>query len=101
MKHLADEALRFMEANNGQLENFTISGFPQGVKILYLGPSVSYIDDSNDTMTVVDGQPQVTRNADVAQALVVFEYQGEEYKLFSDHSTNNLQPWGNPSYIEE
>ena len=63
-------------------------------------PIVNYSSASNDTMSVKDGQAQVTRRADSAQALVIFEYQGEKYKLFSDESTNNLEFLNNPSYNE-
>lgn len=100
MKKLADEALKYMQENNGTLEKFTFAGFPHGVRLINLAPSISYLDDSNDTFSIIDGRPDVTRHADSAQALVVFEFQGETYKVFSDGVAENLEPWGNPSYNE-
>lgn len=100
MQELANQALKYMEENNGNLEKFSFTGFPRGVKILAIEPSIYYSDTSNDTMSIVDGSPQITRQPDFAQAVIIFEYQGEKYKLASSLSTNNLAPWGNPSYNE-
>ena len=100
MKKLADEALKYMQEHNGTTEGFTFSGFPHGVKLLQLAPSMSYMNASNDTVSIKDGQPQTTRNVDSVQAIVIFEYQGETYRLFSDQSVDDATPWGNPSYNE-
>ena len=100
MKKLADEALKYMQENNGTLEKFSFTGFPKGVILINLGPSISYSDDSNDIFSIKDGRPDVTRHADSVQARVVFEFQGETYKVLSDGVAENLEPWGNPSYNE-
>ena len=100
MKNLANEALKYMQENNGTLEKFNFTGFPHGVRLMSVAPCTSFLNASNDTMTIVNGQPQVTRHADSMQAMVIFEFQGETYKLFSDEVAENLEPWGNPSYNE-
>ena len=98
MKKLADEALKYMEENNGTLEKFTFAGFPHGVKLISVAPAMNFSNTSNDTVSIIDGQPQVTRRADSVQALVIFEFGGEMYKIASDSTAENLEPWGNPSY---
>ncbi len=100
MQELANQALKYMQEHNGSTEGFSFTGFPHGVKLLELVPIMNYTNDSNDTMSIKDGQSRVTRHSDSAQAFVIFEYQGEKYKIFSEQSVENLQPWNNPSYTE-
>ena len=100
MKDLANKALKYMQEHNGSTEGFSFTGFPIGVKLLEVSPIMHYSNVSNDTMSIKDGQYKITRHSDSAQAFVIFEYQGEKYKIFSEQSTENLQPWNNPSYTE-
>ena len=100
MKRLADEALQYMQENNGTLEKFSFTGFPHGVRILQVVPAMNYSNSANDTMSIVDGQPQVTRHVDCVQALVIFEHCGETYKIFSDQVADDATPWRNPSFNE-
>lgn len=96
MVRMADEALEYMENNAGLLENFSFKGIPFGVKILHVGSSTSYDDNSNDVMSIVEGKPQVSRYPDSVQALVLFEFQGKKYTILSDKSSNNFDAF---SYI--
>ena len=103
MKKMANEALKFMENNNGSLEGFAFTGMPFGVKIIHVTPAVSYGDNSNDVMTISNGKPQVSRNPDNVQAVVLFEFQGKKYSIASEQSSQDFEnAFSNfPPYVEE
>lgn len=99
MTRLAEEALEYMKNNHGSIEKFSFTGMPFGVTLISVSPAINYMNADNDVMSIVDGQPQVTRHADFVQAEVLFEFNGQPYRILSS-CTDDLEPFGNPSYNE-
>jgi len=95
----ANELLNYTKENDGKTEGFEFTGFPHGVKILNFGAMTDYTDSSNDVLKIENGEATVTRYGDSMQAVLLYEYNGKQYRICSQ-STDDLTPWGNPTLEE-
>lgn len=89
MQRFANEALKHMVNNGGELENFNFTGLPLGVEVQNVELIEDYSNSINDTYTYNNSQGEVHRNVDFGQVKITFTYNDKPYTIqggFSDLS---------------